>query len=291
MFGYIKPLPGELLVKEFELYKAIYCGLCRSGGKRVSRLTRFFLSYDFTALATLRLAIENEKPTLVKKLCPYTLKRKNGVVCDGVFTYTAAAFACLMHCKTEDDIKDEKGLLKFKKKLVMPLFRRMKKKAEILYPQLYGKIQTHLVRLAELEGDGEAHTLDTYADSSAKALAEVAAHGLMGTDYALAYEAGYHIGRFIYILDAVDDLKDDHAKERFNPLIKHYGSYEKALEGMAEIADTLRAGSVRFSAAVGLAEPSVYTDILQNIARYGMDSTVSDIYNKYAYTRKESEEL
>ena len=291
MFGYVKPQPEELLVKEYELYKAIYCGLCRNGGKNVSRLSRLFLSYDFTALAALRLAVEKASPCVAKRRCPFTLKKKNCLCCDSVFTYTAAAFACLAYCKAEDDVRDERGLKRLGRRIVFPLFKRMNKKSALLYPELYGKVKVHLDALAQLEKDGKSHTLDTYADSSAQALGEIASFGLEGNERAICYEAGYHIGRYIYIIDAVDDLKADYEKGRFNPLIKHYGGYEEALLHTEDISLTLRASGVRFSAAVGLAEPSVYTDILQNIARYGMENTVSDIYKKYAYTRKDIEEL
>ncbi len=288
MFGYVMPLEGELLVKEYELYKAIYCGLCRTGGKRISRLTRIFLSYDFTALATLRLALGTEAPSIEKKLCLYAMKRKQSLVCDGVFAYVAAAFGCLMYAKAEDDVRDEGGLLK---RLSLPLFRRMKKRAEKLYGGLYGQVAAPLDRLSALEADGERHTLDTFADCFAEALSSIAAFGLEGAAAAIAKEAGYHIGRYIYIIDAVDDLQADFGRGRFNPLLCHYGGYEEAVRDMERISETLTASAVRFSAAVGLAECSVYTDILQNIARYGMEKTVRDIYDKYAYTRKEIEKL
>lgn len=291
MFGYVKPLHGELLVKEYELYKAVYCGLCRTGGKKVSRLSRFFLSYDFTALAVLRLALENESPKIVKRRCPYSLKKKSALECDEVFAFTAAAFGCLMYCKAEDDIKDEKGFSRFKRRLARPIFKQMKKKACGIFPDLYDKIKAALDRLSALEGDGEKHSLDTYADGFAETLAVIASYGLEGTAEAIAREAGYHIGRYVYIIDAVDDLKKDKERGRFNPLIQYYGDYATVKEHTADIHATLRAGGQRFSAAVGLWEDSVYTDILQNIARYGMEKTVGDIFDKYAYTRKESEEL
>lgn len=290
MFGYVKPLYGELLLKEYDLYKAIYCGLCHTGGKRISKLTRLFLSYDFTALAALRLALDGEEPKTLKRFCPYAFKRRNMLDCDRVFTYTASAFACLMYCKAEDDIKDEKGLARFKRKLMRPLFRRMNRKGAALFPDLYGKVKAPLDRLDALESQSDACTLDTYADAFAESLAEIAAYGLEGTAHAIAKEAGYHIGRYIYIADAVDDLAEDSAHGHFNPLLRHYGSYEAAVENMPAVDFTLRASGVRFSAAVGLAEESIYTDILQNIARYGMESTVGDIYNKYAYNRKELDE-
>lgn len=291
MFGYVKPLPGELLLKEYELYRAIYCGLCRTGGKKVSRLTRLFLSYDFTALAALRLALTGEEPRVVQRRCPYSLRKRPALECDEVFTYTAAAFACLSYCKALDDVVDEKGLKRLKKRLAMPFFKRMKKRADKLYPKLYDAVSAPLKELERLEKDEKRHSLDEYAHGGAEAVAIIAAFGLKGTEAALAREAGYHIGRYIYILDAVDDLEKDSKSGRFNPLVKHYGSTEAAIANTDMVDETLTAGSIRFSAAVGLAKESIYTDILQNIARFGMESTTKAVYDKYAYKRKENEQL
>lgn len=291
MFGYVKPLTGELLIKEYELYKAIYCGLCRTGGKKVSRLTRAFLSYDFTALAALRLALTEAEVKTVKHRCPYSLKKRPALECDEVFTYTAAAFACLCYCKACDDLKDEKGFSRLKRLLAMPFIKHIKKRADRLYPSLYDAVNAPLAELGRLEADGDSCTLDGYAHGGAEAVAVIAAFGLEGDRAAIAHEAGYHIGRYIYILDAVDDLKKDSEKKRFNPLVKHYGSTEEAIAQMEGVYETLEASAVRFSAAVGLAKDSIYTSILQNIAVFGMESTAKTVYDKYAYKRKENEQL
>ena len=62
MFGYIRPMKSELLVKDSELYSAVYCGLCRYGGRHISHLTRWMLNYDFVLLALLRISLSGEKP-------------------------------------------------------------------------------------------------------------------------------------------------------------------------------------------------------------------------------------
>ena len=288
MFGYVKPQKSELLVREYELYRGIYCGLCRTGGKKVSRLTRFFLSYDFTALAALRLALQQLEPSVEKRFCPWSFKRRGSLKCDEVLVYAAAAFACLAYFKARDDVDDAKGLKKLFKKLAMPVFGQMRKRAERLYPTLYGLVSEGLSMLASLEKDGESHTPDALADGFARSVAAVASFELEGTAKAIALEAGYHIGRYIYLADALDDIKSDEKHGLFNPLIRHYGSAEKALSHAETLEDTLKASALRFSAAVGLAKPSVYTDILQNIASFGMRQTVREIYDKHGLKRKES---
>lgn len=290
MFGYVKPFTDELLMREFSLYKSIYCGLCRTGGKKISRLSRFLLSYDFTALATLRLALSADKVSVEKRLCPFKLRRCPTAECDGVFPYVAAAFACLTYCKAADDAADEKGLKKLFYKMRLPLAKRMKKKADKLFPALYEEIAAPLSRLSAMESDGERHTLDSFADAAAECIAVIASLGLEGNDKAIAFEAGYHIGRYIYIIDAVDDLQKDIKKKRFNPLTVHYGTDVAAVAAMDAVEETLVLSSVRFSAAVGLIEGSAYTDILQNIASFGMKSVINTVYGKYAYKRKEIEE-
>ncbi len=290
MFGYVKPYTNELLVKEFSLYKAIYCGLCHTGGKQISVFSRFLLSYDFTALATLRLAFDSTEVKTENRLCPFKLRRCPTAECDAVFPYVAAAFACLTYCKAKDDVEDEKGFRKIFYKARVPFAKRMKKKASKLYPTLYEKVAAPLSRLSDLENDGKRHTLDTFADAAAECIGVIASFGLEGTAHDIAYEAGYHIGRFIYIIDAVDDLEKDIKKKRFNPLIVHYGTADAAKNAMDAVEETLIIGSVRFSAAVGFIDSSTYTDILQNIATFGMKSVINTVYGKYAYKRKEIEE-
>ncbi len=287
MFGYIKPHTDELLVRELALYKSIYCGLCRTGGKRISRLSRFLLSYDFTALATLRLALAKGGVSVEKRICPFKLRKCPTAECEEVFPYVAAAFACLTYRKALDDAEDERGIKRLFYKARLPFARRMKKRADGMFPELYGAVSAPLIRLSALEKDGARHTLDEYADAAAESLGIIASFGLDGTEKALSYEAGYHIGRFIYIIDAIDDMEEDRRSGRFNPLFIHYGD----AVATDELEETLLDSSVRFSAAVGLAEGNAYTDILQNIAGFGMKNVINSVYGKYAYKRKETDIL
>ena len=48
MFGYVKTCTPQLRLCEWEAYRGIYCGLCRTLGRRFGPLARLTLSYDFT---------------------------------------------------------------------------------------------------------------------------------------------------------------------------------------------------------------------------------------------------
>ena len=53
MFGYVRPLRDELKCRDFDLYRAVYCGLCAAMRRRYGWLAPMFLNYDFTFLALL----------------------------------------------------------------------------------------------------------------------------------------------------------------------------------------------------------------------------------------------
>ena len=53
MFGYVRPFKGEMLVKEYDAYKGVYCELCRALGRYYGPLMRMTLSYDCTFYALL----------------------------------------------------------------------------------------------------------------------------------------------------------------------------------------------------------------------------------------------
>ena len=70
LFGYIKVDSANLLGKEYEAYKGIYCTLCKQLGKDYSVLARFILSYDCTFYAMLALDLA-EEPTSIGFHAPF----------------------------------------------------------------------------------------------------------------------------------------------------------------------------------------------------------------------------
>ena len=92
MFGYVKPQNGDLLVKQAELYRAAYCGLCRSMRKRLGFFTSFSLSYDFAFLTVTRAAISEEKAELELRRCPvHPLKKRPSLKENATTDFCAAA--------------------------------------------------------------------------------------------------------------------------------------------------------------------------------------------------------
>ncbi len=237
MFGYIRPVKGELYVKDSEFYSAVYCGLCRHGGKNISHLTRWLLNYDFVLLALLRMSLTDEKVCIEKKRCPYKLKKKSCACADESYGFVCSAFGHLTYGKLLDDIKDEKGFKRFCKRLAKPIFSHISKKSD-KFDGLKEIVFNGLSATDAAEKEGCA-SVDRAADGFAVMMKEIAAYGLPEGKREIAEACGYHIGRYIYIADAYDDLEADQKSGNYNPLIKKYGTAEEALLHSDEIKETL----------------------------------------------------
>ncbi len=237
MFGYIRPVQGELLVKEARFYDAVYCGLCRYSGKHISHFSRFLLNYDFTFLAILRLSLTGAETEVRKKRCPYKLRKKDTVCCDEVFSYTVSAFGRFLYCKWEDDVRDSRGLKRFGKRLLAPFFGHIRKKCGS-FPEMEEQIRLPIEQLHELERES-CDSPDRAADCFGRIMRDISANGLTGDKRAVAQQCGYHIGRFIYLIDAYDDYRSDAKNGTYNPFLARYGSPEALEAHEAEIQQTL----------------------------------------------------
>lgn len=219
MFGYIKPFVPDLRVREHELYRAIYCGLCRSMGRHTGCASRLTLSYDFAFLCAVRLTLEKTKMDVKVTSCALSPWKRRPIMEDNpALAYCAAAAAILTKEKVQDDINDSKGLEKIAPRLLMPAAKGMAKRALKLDSTLPVKeISDGLSRLSQLEAEG-CPSVDLVADCFGDVLSAIFAHGLSGGDKAIASAVGKSIGRVIYVLDAADDMEKDKKKGNYNPL-------------------------------------------------------------------------
>ena len=273
MFGYIRTDTPELLVRENEYYKAVYCGLCRAQGRCTGQCSRMTLSYDVAFLALLRLAISEEQPKIKRKSCiAHPFKKRTYVDSCEALDYCAYAYAILAYGKAIDDIADEKGAKKLKARLVAPFTRRMRKKAiRKNYAPLDEAVNNALARLSETEKQ-KLPSVDIPADRFGDVMADILSYGFEGNNAKIMRNIGRHIGRWIYIVDAADDLSEDLEKNRFNPFACLFG--EKPLDDAqkADVATSLRLELMEAEKAFDLIdykEPTI-EGIINNIIYRGM---------------------
>ena len=225
MFGYVRPHNPELRMRDYECYRAYYCGLCRAMGKCTGQCSRLTLSYDFVFLAAVRCYLTAEEPQVKALRCGvHPLRRRKSVVNSPQLNYCADASALLSYQKCRDDRLDEKGWKKVRAGLMMMLLSSAYRKAKRRHPELDRTIETELKRLHDYEISSEVPSADVPAAIFGDLMRAVCSEGLDGMEARLAAEIGQTLGRWIYLTDAADDLAEDRKKHRFNPYAKMFGN-------------------------------------------------------------------
>ena len=236
MFGYVRPHNPELRMRDYECYRAYYCGLCRAMGNCTGQCSRATLSYDFVFLAAVRCYLAGEEPLVKKRRClVHPLRRRKTVENSPQLNYCADASALLSYQKCRDDKIDERGFKKLRAQIMMLFLSSAYKKAKRRYPELDRKIEEELRRLHDYETTAAEPSADIPAAIFGELMRAICSEGLDGTEGRLAAEIGQTLGRWIYLVDAADDLADDRRKNRFNPYAKLFGD-----PPTKEDAETLR---------------------------------------------------
>ena len=230
MFGYIKPKNGELLVKEYEQYRGVYCGLCRSLGTHYGKISRMMLSYDCTFLALFVLGREQTCTGFEKKRCVVNPMKKCTFCMDqnDALHLPAALSVITMYHKLKDDLQDGSFGEKLRTLCLMPFAKRPYKKARREFPELL-EILTEMEEAQRFLEKESCGSLDAAAEPTAQMLSKVFA--LTTTEESekrICKTIGYFLGKWIYVMDAADDLEDDLKKGSFNPLVTKLYLTEKA---------------------------------------------------------------
>ena len=223
MFGYVRTAREELRLREYEYYRASYCGLCRAMGKCTGQCSRLTLSYDIAYLANVRMALQGTVPTLRRRRCfVHPLQKRLMMEPNAELDYAANAAAILAYEKSCDDVADERGFHKIKARLQKFVTKGAYKRAKKRYPALAEAVRAHMTALSETERQMRP-SVDAVADIFGELLGDIFAHGLADAEARIAQSIGRQVGRFIYIIDAADDMAEDRRRGRFNPFLLLYG--------------------------------------------------------------------
>ncbi len=226
MFGYLQIEKEELLVREFEAYNAVYCGLCKQMGRDYSFLTRLTLSYDCTFYAMLLMSLHTSCTGFKDGRCTCNPLKKCKFACSGNDDYSkAAAFSIIsVYYKLIDDINDSGFFKSLFSRIVKPYFSHQRKKAQKRYPWLDDIVSDMMKKQAEAEED-KSCPVDLAAEPTAEMLAKIfAKDGADELESRVLYEFGYNIGRWVYLMDAADDIEKDKKASAFNPFIDKNGA-------------------------------------------------------------------
>ena len=214
MFGYVLPSQERLSEEEKKRFQAVYCGLCHTLGKRYGIAGRMILNYDLTFLAML---LQDGPAERCEKNCIAHPLKKRPCACQSKSLEAAADMSVILSWwQIRDGIADHGFWKGLKYRAAALLLSRAYKKAKRLQPDFDRQTQRHLRELAELEQAGEP-SLDKPADTFARLLAGAAAQVLHSTKRRVLETLLYHLGRWIYLVDAADDLEKDVTSGAYNP--------------------------------------------------------------------------
>lgn len=290
LFGYIEPDKSQLRLWEYEQYRAVYCGLCRSMGRHTGALSRLTLNYDYVFLAMIRCALLGLTPQIRPSRCVLHPTRKRAIALDDeALEYCSELGVILAHNKVLDDIADSRGAKKlFAMMLAIPT-SHIAKKCKKTY-ECADKVAALLKELSELE-KSEDVTSDMAAEVFGQILGEVFSFGLSdNASSRIAYEIGRHTGRYIYLADALDDYESDAKSGEFNPFVSEYGK-----SGLADVRERIKNSVLlelrELEAAIALVDFSTcvgYGNVVNNIIYLGMPKKIDLIFDKMKAEAKSS---
>lgn len=284
MFGYVMPYKLELKIKDYEMFKAYYCGLCLSIKTNFSNLCRLSLNYDMTFLGILLDSLKDEKHTYeVSRCIAHPFKKKPKVINNKALDYAAFCNVALVYYKLLDDYTDDKAI---HKKLLSLYLKKFIEKENLALKPLLKNMEENITKLTELENSTEAISIDELSHSFADLTGFLISFYYKNeTFHEDLYKLGYNLGRWIYIIDAYDDLEDDMKKQKFNAINKAFNQENLTYEELIETQQSRIEFNLMMSAsttvdALNNLPLEKNDDLLFNILQFGLMNKIESIKSR-----------
>ena len=289
MFGYVTPCRMEMKIKDHEKFKAYYCGLCNSIKNNFGNLPRLTLNYDMTFLAVLLDSLSEDKYHFTEFRClMHPLKKRLMLNNNAALDYAAFCNTTLAYYKLMDDVQDNKTV---KSKVFSMFLRNYLSEVKIEYKEVMEYTKEQLVSLNTLElnykdiGIDEQLSIDelshVFADLTGYIISFYYKNASFKEDL---YWLGYNLGKWIYIIDAYDDLERDIKDNSFNAINSLYNtenldfkSFSKCIKPRIDfILVTCANECLKYLNALPLIKNE---DILYNILELGLMEKMDKVFN------------
>lgn len=289
LFGYIKIDKYELKYKQIIQYKNLYCSVCNTLKDNLGLKGCLLTSYDAALFLAIFDSVESHQITykLSCPLNPFKMRTPSIKVSEKAMKYAAFISVYYAYIKLKDNIQDER-----KKKYKRKLCRLEKDKR---FQALY-HIDDGLLNMLNCKVD-EYYTMEKQAiynfDELSNKMGEIVGVAFKGyanfsevlLDSNVLYNIGFNIGKWIYLVDAYDDLEDDLNKKQFNPMIFMIDfktlSSEELGEKVLFMSKCLTQNIYSESKKLSMLRNR---EIIDNILIYGMNNSIIKI------TKKKNEE-
>ena len=261
MFGYLTVDRGELKGKDFDRYRAYYCGVCRDIRDTCGEAARLTLTYDMTFLAILLTSLYEGADEQKDVRCILHPVKKIKVIRNPYTAYAADMNMLLMYHDLEDNWIDDRNVPSL---AAVRAFRHAYLKTAPRYPRQTKAIRHYLRELHETERRDDAAP-ENAAKETGTLMAEIFC--CRDDEWAdLMRETGFYLGKFIYLMDAWDDMDKDRKNHAYNPFLRLPGQAE-ADESALRLMTMQASGAARAFEALPLLQD---VDILRNILYSGI---------------------
>lgn len=214
MFGYIQVYQPELKFREFERYRAYYCGLCRDLKEGYGLSGEWTLSYDLTFLALLLTSLYEPEEQVCYGRCLSHPFVKRARIRNQFSAYAADINLLLAYHKALDDWQDEH---KPSALLTLACLRKNYQRLARKYPEKTAHLTRQLQSIHALEAD-HCDSHERIANRFGEIMGDLFVYRKDEWSDVL-FRIGFFLGKFIYLTDAFDDLHLDLQKKNYNPLI------------------------------------------------------------------------
>ena len=263
MFGYVRPSAQDLPEGELNRFRTMYCGLCHTLSRRYGQAARFILNYDFTYLAIL---LSDGTAGMEDAGRCYTspIRKRPYLKPTAAMELAADESVILAYWQLRDGVEDHTWLSSLKYRTGAGLLESAYRKAAAYRPGFDDAVRCQLQTLSALEKAGNP-SMDRSADAFAMLLSHAAAGVEEPVRRRVLEQILYHLGRWVYLIDAADDLKEDAESGNYNPVALRYGltGGQWTPESRREFAATLDHSIHQMAAAFELWDFGVWTTVLQ----------------------------
>ena len=273
MFGYVLSDKPNMLIKDYILYRGYYCGICKCLGKNHGQLMRFTTNYDIAFLDILLHNIYGINPECSMESCVLNpFKKKLIVKNDNITLKSVYANDILIYYKAEDLIKDGD---KRKGKIARRITKKAFKKAKAELPEVEEIVRNQYEKLRVMEKEGET-SIDKVSDCFAVLLRD-SIKALAGefSSYDIE-EMCYFLGKWIYLIDALDDLEKDYKEKNYNVFLLKYGNFEDKKtfidNNRSEIEELISGAYNMIKNSFERLKFNIGDGILTNIIWYGLNT-------------------
>lgn len=269
MFGYIAINKAEMKFKDYDIYHAYYCGLCKCLRERYGVRGQLTLSYDMTFFIILLTGLyepETKKETIRCIAHPF----EKHIAYRNEFTeYAASVNLILAYYKYRDDWNDDH---RKKSYIAARLLHSHMKAIQENYPGKVTKVALELRKISQLEQKNEQN-IDVMAGLFGNIMAELFAYRQDEWEASLR-RIGFFLGKFIYLMDAYEDIEDDIRSGNYNPFKESFRNDKDFAEHCRQILTLMMAECSREFEKMPIL---LHADILRNILYSGVWSRYTQV--------------